>query len=90
MVVPSFTIGVLGKAIFYVGFVDGILTVLFFNALGVMTVCYFSCFGPKFGLRQMVLSRFWLGWWGAKLGEMLGPQPPLSLRSCASALLTIL
>ncbi|KAL2218068.1 purine-cytosine permease [Thermoascus aurantiacus ATCC 26904] len=67
MVVSSFAIGVLGKSVFYLGFVDAILVVLFFNLLGVMTVCYFSCFGPVFGLRQMVLSRFWFGWWGVKL-----------------------
>ncbi|KAL1982708.1 hypothetical protein VTN96DRAFT_959 [Rasamsonia emersonii] len=67
MVVTSFAIGVLGKSLFYLGFVDAILVVFFFNILGVMTVCFFSCFGPAFGLRQMVLSRFWFGWWGVKL-----------------------
>ncbi|KAL3706817.1 Purine-cytosine permease fcy21 [Talaromyces marneffei ATCC 18224] len=67
MVVTSFAIGVLGQSVFYCGFVDGILTVLFFNILGVMTVCFFSVFGAEFGLRQMVVSRFWFGWWGVKL-----------------------
>jgi len=67
MVVSSFAIGVLGKSLFYLGFVDAILVVLFFNLLGIMTVCFFSCFGAAFGLRQMVLSRFWFGWWGVKL-----------------------
>lgn len=67
MVVTSFAIGVLGQSLFYCGFVDGILTVLFFNLLGVLTVCYFSIFGAEFGLRQMVVSRFWFGWWGVKL-----------------------
>lgn len=67
MVVTSFAIGVLGQSLFYCGFVDGILTVLFFNLLGVLTVCFFSIFGAEFGLRQMVVSRFWFGWWGVKL-----------------------
>lgn len=67
MVVTSFAIGVLGQSVFYCGFVDGILTVLFFNLLGVLTVCFFSIFGAEFGLRQMVVSRFWFGWWGVKL-----------------------
>lgn len=67
MVVASFAIGVLGKSVFDVGFVDGILTVLFFNFLGASTVCFFSIFGALFGLRQMVVSRFWFGWWGVKL-----------------------
>ncbi|KAJ5473874.1 hypothetical protein N7475_003440 [Penicillium sp. IBT 31633x] len=66
MVVSSFAIGVLGKSAFRLGFVDAILVCFFFNLLGVMTVCFFSCFGPVFGLRQMVLSRFWFGWWAVK------------------------
>ncbi|KOC10894.1 purine-cytosine permease [Aspergillus flavus AF70] len=66
MVVSSFAIGVLGKSLFALGFVDAILVNLFFNLLGIMTVGFFSCFGPPFGLRQMVLSRFWFGYWGTK------------------------
>ncbi|EAW13866.1 cytosine permease [Aspergillus clavatus NRRL 1] len=71
MVVSSFAIGVLAKSVFYLGFVDAILVCLFFNLLGVMTVCFFSCFGPAFGLRQMVLTRFWFGWWPAKFVAIL-------------------
>ncbi|KAL1297959.1 hypothetical protein AAFC00_006468 [Neodothiora populina] len=67
MVVSSFAIGILAKTIFYLGFVDAILVCLFFNIIGILPVCFFSTFGPVFGLRQMVLSRFWFGWWGAKL-----------------------
>ena len=64
MVISSFAIGVLGKSLFYLGFVDAILVVLFFNLLGIMSVCFFSSFGPLFGLRQMILSRFWYGFYG--------------------------
>ncbi|EKV09402.1 Purine-cytosine permease [Penicillium digitatum] len=71
MVVSSFAIGVLGKSAFDLGFVDAILVCLFFNLLGVMTVCFFSCFGPPFGLRQMVLSRFWFGWWPVRFIAIL-------------------
>ncbi|KAJ5223243.1 hypothetical protein N7468_007785 [Penicillium chermesinum] len=67
MVVPSFTIGVLGNPLFQMGFVDSVLVIVFFNFLGVLTVCFFSTFGAAFGLRQMVLSRYWFGWWGVKL-----------------------
>jgi NCS1 nucleoside transporter family len=67
MVVSSFAIGLLGKSIFYLGFVDAILVIIFFNLIGITPVCYFSTLGPVFGLRQMVLSRFWFGWHGVKL-----------------------
>ncbi|PKY02865.1 cytosine-purine permease [Aspergillus campestris IBT 28561] len=71
MVVSSFAIGVLGKSLFGLQFVDAILVDIFFNLLGIMTVCFFSCFGPAFGLRQMVLSRFWFGWWPTKFIAIL-------------------
>lgn len=70
MVSSSFAIGVLAKSAFKLGFLDAILVCLFFNLLGVMTVCFFSCFGPAFGLRQMVLSRFWFGWWAVKFSKL--------------------
>ena len=70
MVVPSFTIGVLGRPLFGMGFLDSALVIIFFNFVGVMTVCYFSTLGPVFGLRQMVFSRFWFGWWGVKLSRL--------------------
>jgi purine-cytosine permease-like protein len=67
MVVSSFAIGVLGQGIFFMGMKDSALTILFFNLIGIIPVCYFSTFGPLFGLRQMVLSRYWFGWYGVKL-----------------------
>lgn len=67
MVVSSFAIGLLGQSIFGMGIADSCLTILFFNLIGILPVCYFSTFGPRFGLRQMVLSRFWFGWYGVKL-----------------------
>ncbi|CAK4034359.1 Purine-cytosine permease fcyB [Lecanosticta acicola] len=67
MVVSSFAIGILAKPLFYLGVADAMLVCLFFNLIGIMTVAFYSTFGPVFGLRQMVLSRFWFGWWGVKL-----------------------
>ncbi len=61
MVVSSFAIGALAYPVFYLGFVDTILIILFFNLLSIIPVCFFSTFGPRFGLRQMVLSRFFFG-----------------------------
>jgi len=67
MVVSSFAIGVLGQSVFYLSFESAALTIIFINLLGITPVCFFSTFGPKFGLRQMVLSRFWFGWYGVKI-----------------------
>lgn len=69
MVVSSFAIGALAIPIFDLGFVDSALTIIFINILGIFPVCFFSTFGPRFGLRQMVLSRFWFGYYGVKLSK---------------------
>ena len=71
MVVSSFAIGALGVTIFHLGFVDGLLTILFINLLGITPVCFFSTFGPPYGLRQMVLSRFFFGYHAVKVGKYM-------------------
>lgn len=58
MVVSSFAIGVLAVPVFNLGYIDSALTIIFGNILGVLPVCFFSTFGSRFGLRQIVLSRF--------------------------------
>ncbi|KAM0720244.1 hypothetical protein Q7P37_004380 [Cladosporium fusiforme] len=67
MVVAAFALGLLAKSVFGLGVADAMLVILFFNLIGITPVCVFSTFGPRFGLRQMVLSRFWYGWYGVKL-----------------------
>jgi cytosine/uracil/thiamine/allantoin permease len=67
MVVSTFALGCLSVPLFGLGFVDSILTVFFINAFSVLPVCFFSTLGPKFGLRQMILSRFYFGFYGVKL-----------------------
>ena len=67
MVISSFAIGVLALPVFGLGCVDSMLTILFINCLGVLPVCFFSTLGPKFGMRQMILSRFYFGYYGVKL-----------------------
>jgi NCS1 nucleoside transporter family len=67
MVVSSFAIGVISVPVFYLGFIDAVLTVFFINALGTIPVAFFSTFGPRFGMRQMILSRFFFGYYGVKV-----------------------
>ena len=70
MVVSSFAIGLLGRGIWYMGAADAMLVVLFFNLIGVTPVCYFATFGPRFGLRQMIMSRFFFGYYGVKMSKL--------------------
>ena len=75
MVVSSFAIGALAQPVFGLGFVDSALTIILINTLSIIPVCFFSSFGPRFGLRQMVLSRFFFGYHFNKL-SMCNSQPP--------------
>jgi len=74
MVVSSFAIGALAIPVFQLGFIDSLLTIFFINILAITPVCFFSTFGPRFGLRQMVLSRYYFGFHGVKIS-----MPPRSL-----------
>ncbi|KAG5370019.1 Purine-cytosine permease FCY2 [Yarrowia sp. C11] len=65
-VIASFALGGLGVSVFQLHFIDSLLTIIFFNILGMAPVAFYSCFGPKFGLRQMVLSRYWFGYQGVR------------------------
>lgn len=61
MVIASYSLGALGPVVFGLNFGTSVLTIVFFNLLGLLSVAFFSVFGAEFGLRQMVLSRFLLG-----------------------------
>jgi purine-cytosine permease-like protein len=75
MGVSTFALGALAVPVFGLGFVDALLTIFFINLLGVIPVCFFSIFGPEFGLRQIILSRFFFGYYGVKLGEAAPSTP---------------
>ncbi|KIX03481.1 uncharacterized protein Z518_07034 [Rhinocladiella mackenziei CBS 650.93] len=46
---------------------NGFLAVFFGTSLGASCAAYMGTFGPRLGLRQIILSRFSFGWYGAKL-----------------------
>ncbi|GMM36814.1 purine-cytosine permease [Saccharomycopsis crataegensis] len=61
MVIATYSLGALGPTIFGLTFYQSMVTIIFFVILGALPVSLFSVFGSKFGLRQMVLSRFLIG-----------------------------
>jgi len=52
------TIGTLGPYLFYLGWWDSFLTILFFNMIGMIPPAYMATFGPKMGLRAMTIPRY--------------------------------
>lgn len=78
MVVSSFAIGALGVTVFQLGLVDGVLTTIFINLLAITPVAFFSGFGARTGLRQMILSRYYFGFYGVKIGLFCSSIPCLA------------
>ncbi|EGV59946.1 Purine-cytosine permease fcy21 [Yamadazyma tenuis] len=60
-VIATYALGCLGVTVFGLCFWQAVLSILFFNLLGVFGVAYFSIFGPKLGMRQILLSKFLVG-----------------------------
>lgn len=63
----NITLGMLGPAVFYLGFTDAALCAVFGMLLGCLPVAYIATFGPRSGLRSLVIARFGMGWWPAKI-----------------------
>ncbi|CUM56947.1 unnamed protein product [Debaryomyces tyrocola] len=61
LVIATFALGALGVTVFHLSFWQCVLTILSFSLLGVFPIAYLSIFGPKLGLRQIVLSKFLVG-----------------------------
>ncbi|TFK28475.1 hypothetical protein FA15DRAFT_700929 [Coprinopsis marcescibilis] len=60
----TFSAGTLGPVVFGLGLRDTCLTILFFNLLCCLPAAYLCTWGPKTGMRQMVLSRYAFGYYG--------------------------
>lgn len=71
MVIATFSLGVLGPAVFGLTFYQSVVTTIFFSLLGALPVAFFSVFGAKFGLRQMVLSRFLIGNYATRIFALI-------------------
>ncbi|KAL1856566.1 hypothetical protein Plec18167_007311 [Paecilomyces lecythidis] len=54
--------GVSGITAYGLTFWDAVLCIVFFNIFTYVVVAYIGTFGPLFGMRQMVVSRFWVGY----------------------------
>jgi NCS1 nucleoside transporter family len=64
LVISTIALGALASQAFFLGFWDSLGVIIIFNLLGVLPPAFFSTLGPRFGLRQMTISRFAFGWVG--------------------------
>lgn len=63
----NITLGMLGPVIFRLSFLDASLCAVFGMLVGCLPVAYISTFGPLSGSRSLVVARYVMGWWPAKL-----------------------
>lgn len=54
----NITLGMLGPAVFTLGFLDSCMTSVFGAFVGSLVVAYIATFGPKSGNRTMIFSRY--------------------------------
>ncbi|GAA95790.1 uncharacterized protein L969DRAFT_17698 [Mixia osmundae IAM 14324] len=59
--ISTFALGMLGSSVFFLGFKEATLVIIFFNLLCTIPVAMFSVWGARLGLRQLCLSRFSFG-----------------------------
>ncbi|KAF2726653.1 purine-cytosine permease FCY21 [Polyplosphaeria fusca] len=67
----NITLGMLGPAVFYLGFLDSCLCAVLGMLVGCVSVAYVATFGPKSGNRTMIFARYIMGWWPSKLVVVL-------------------
>lgn len=63
----NITLGMLGPVTFSLSFTDCAVTAVTGSIVGSLPVAYFATFGPRSGNRSMVLARYSMGWYPAKL-----------------------
>ncbi|KAF1916551.1 permease for cytosine/purines, uracil, thiamine, allantoin-domain-containing protein [Ampelomyces quisqualis] len=67
----NITLGMLGPAVFALGFLDACLLSVSGAFVGSLVVAYIATFGPKGGNRTMIFSRYIMGWWPSKVVVIL-------------------
>lgn len=67
MVIATFSLGALGITVFELSFFQALMCIIFFNFLGAAPVAFFSIFGCRLGLRQIILSKFLMGNYGMRI-----------------------
>ncbi|KAG9104171.1 hypothetical protein FRC06_004808 [Ceratobasidium sp. 370] len=67
----GFSEGTLGTVVYGLTFRQAAGVIVGFNLLAILPPAYFSTFGPKLGLRQMVQARYSFGWFGAIVPSIL-------------------
>ncbi|KAF6234092.1 hypothetical protein HO173_007511 [Letharia columbiana] len=63
----NLAVGLLGPLVFNLGFVDSAMMATFGSLLGSAATAYMSIWGAQSGNRTMIVTRYFMGYWPAKL-----------------------
>ncbi|KAL9114630.1 MAG: hypothetical protein Q9227_001308 [Pyrenula ochraceoflavens] len=66
----NITTGLLGPLVFELGWVDSVCIVIFANGLSACGAAYMATFGPESGNRSLIVGRYFMGYWPAKLAAL--------------------
>jgi hypothetical protein len=69
--VNNLAVGLFGPMVFGLGFLDSAMCAVFGALLGSLSTAYMSIWGPQSGNRTMVVLRYFMGYWPAKLPTLL-------------------
>ncbi|KAK3704326.1 Vitamin B6 transporter [Vermiconidia calcicola] len=69
--VINLVLGFLGPQVFQLGWVECVCITIFANALACCGPAYMATFGAPSGHRSMILARYFMGYWPAKLACLL-------------------
>ncbi|KAK6063125.1 NCS1 nucleoside transporter [Seiridium cupressi] len=69
--VNNLAVGLFGPLVFGLGFLDSAMCAVFGGLLGSLSTAYMSTWGPASGNRTMVVLRFFMGYWPAKVPTFL-------------------
>ncbi|KAG2172288.1 hypothetical protein INT43_004830 [Umbelopsis isabellina] len=66
----NLSIGALAIPVYGLGFWDSFACILVFNAIAVAPGAFFVTFGPRYGMRQMIITRFSFGKYGGIIAAL--------------------
>ncbi|KAJ7241391.1 permease for cytosine/purines, uracil, thiamine, allantoin-domain-containing protein [Mycena rebaudengoi] len=69
--VNNLAVGLFGPLVFGLGFLDSAMCAVFGGLLGALSTAYMSIWGPQSGNRTMVVLRYFMGYWPAKIPTLL-------------------
>ncbi|KAB5515473.1 permease for cytosine/purines, uracil, thiamine, allantoin-domain-containing protein [Coniochaeta sp. 2T2.1] len=67
----NLAVGLFGPYVFGLGFLDSAMCAVFGSLLGALSTAYMSMWGPQSGNRTMVVLRYFMGYWPAKIPTAL-------------------